>query len=218
LLYTIYKTTNIQNGKFYIGKHQTKNLDDGYMGSGNLLKRAIAKYGKDSFVKEVLFIFDNEEDMNAKEKELVTEEFVKSDDNYNICEGGQGGFSYLNNNFWDDQKRQIHNDKVSGVKKYTFEQRSFYAKQNVKNRIGIHAPDYVRPSNMMGTFKGKSHSEAAKRKIGQANSIHQVGKNNSQYGTMWITDGSSNKKIKKEELDNWIKKGYYKGRINLSPS
>ena len=44
------------------------------------------------------------------------------------------------------------------------------------------------------------------------NSIHQKGSGNSQYGTCWITNGSDTKKIKKEELDLWINKGYYKGR------
>jgi hypothetical protein len=39
-----------------------------------------------------------------------------------------------------------------------------------------------------------------------------VGVNNSQYGTCWITNGQENKKIKKEELDVWLNKGYYKGR------
>ena len=28
MFYTIYKTTNLVNGKFYIGKHKTKDLDD----------------------------------------------------------------------------------------------------------------------------------------------------------------------------------------------
>jgi len=36
-----------------------------------------------------------------------------------------------------------------------------------------------------------------------------VGNKNSQYGTMWITDGKENKKIKKESL---IPEGWYKGR------
>ena len=29
--YTIYQITNNLNGKIYIGKHQTKDLDDGYI-------------------------------------------------------------------------------------------------------------------------------------------------------------------------------------------
>lgn len=41
---------------------------------------------------------------------------------------------------------------------------------------------------------------------------HQQGKNNSQFGTCWITNGSENKKIKKEDLCLWEEKGYSKGR------
>ena len=37
-------------------------------------------------------------------------------------------------------------------------------------------------------------------------------KKNSQYGTMWINNGTTNKKIKKEET---IPKGWYKGRVNV---
>jgi hypothetical protein len=32
MLYTIYKTTNLVNGKFYLGRHKTLNLEDGYLG------------------------------------------------------------------------------------------------------------------------------------------------------------------------------------------
>ncbi len=42
MYYVIYKTTNLVNGKFYIGKHQTNDLNDGYIGSGKILRLAIA--------------------------------------------------------------------------------------------------------------------------------------------------------------------------------
>ncbi len=56
---------------------------------------------------------------------------------------------------------------------------------------------------------GRKHKEETKRKIGLINSKKQRGKNNSQFGTIWITNGKENKKIKKEEV---IPEGWYKGR------
>lgn len=110
--YVVYEVTCTINGKTYVGKHQTTDVDDGYLGSGKLLTRAIKKYGRDKFSKRVLFIFDNEAEMNAKEAEIVTEEFCASDDNYNLCPGGQGGWGYVN---------------TSGI--YTSEQRSLNARK-----------------------------------------------------------------------------------------
>lgn len=52
-------------------------------GSGKLLKRAIKKYGRDKFKKEILYIFTSENEMDEKEKELV----VISEHTYNLCEG-----------------------------------------------------------------------------------------------------------------------------------
>ena len=52
--YLIYKTTNLLDGKYYVGCHQTKNPNDGYLGSGKHLKRAIKKYGFDNFKVEIL--------------------------------------------------------------------------------------------------------------------------------------------------------------------
>lgn len=89
--YTIYQTTNNINGKTYIGMHQTDDINDGYLGSGNLLLAAIRKYGKENFTKETLHAFDSAEEMIAKEVNIVNEDFIVRTDTYNICLGGFGG-------------------------------------------------------------------------------------------------------------------------------
>lgn len=89
--YLVYKTTNDLNGMYYIGKHATTNPNDSYLGSGVYLTRAIEKYGKEHFHKEILFDFDTEEEMNAKERELVNENLVKDETCYNLMLGGEGG-------------------------------------------------------------------------------------------------------------------------------
>lgn len=91
MFYTIYKITNKETGKFYIGKHQTMNPMDDYFGSGRAIVNAIKLHGKDSFVKEVLHVFPTSEEMDAKEREIITEELVNDPNCYNIGIGGEGG-------------------------------------------------------------------------------------------------------------------------------
>lgn len=94
-LYILYKIVNKINNKFYIGVHKTKDINDNYFGSGNYIKVAIQKYGKENFNKEILHVFTNKIDAYKKEKELVTEDLVKSNMCYNIKEGGSGGFDHV---------------------------------------------------------------------------------------------------------------------------
>lgn len=88
--YILYKTTCLVNNKIYIGIHITNNLNDGYLGSGNLLRKAVKKYGKENFKREILYTFDNTKELVEKEAEIVNEEFIKREDTYNIISGGYG--------------------------------------------------------------------------------------------------------------------------------
>lgn len=113
--YTIYQTTNKINGKIYIGKHQTENPNDAYLGSGIALRNAIKKYGIENFEKVILFDFDTEQEMNDKERELITEEFVKRKDTYNKGVGGEGGphFKGKKHSLESRQKMGVPNKKLS---------------------------------------------------------------------------------------------------------
>jgi hypothetical protein len=65
---------------------------------------------------------------------------------------------------------------------------------------------------LVGTWKGRKHSEKTKKIMSEKAKIHQKGEGNSQFGSCWIHNESENKKIKKEELEVWLGSGWIKGR------
>jgi hypothetical protein len=118
----VYKTTNIENKKFYIGVHKNKlSQFDGYLGSGTLLKKAIKNLGSSKFIRETLYAYDNPEDAYVKERELVSKEQVKNPNCYNIAIGGRG---LKSNNY--DFSNPMKNPKVKEKTRLT-----------VKNSYGV---------------------------------------------------------------------------------
>lgn len=103
--YIVYKTTNLINGKIYVGVHRTNpDIFDGYIGCGvsrydrkkNSLKgfpRAVAKYGYENFKRETLKVFPDSEqgmkDAYALEEKIVDKDFIKRKDTYNLTIGGK---------------------------------------------------------------------------------------------------------------------------------
>lgn len=91
----IYITTNEINGKRYIGQRKCPKgktpTKDTYLGSGNLLLKAIKKYGKENFTKEVLFYGLNQEEADILEiYEIKLRDVLnKKDMWYNLDAGGQ---------------------------------------------------------------------------------------------------------------------------------
>jgi hypothetical protein len=85
----IYKITNTINGRYYIGRHSTKNVDDGYMGSGIGIKNAIQKYGKENFTKEILAEASTRKKLWKLESQYVNEDIVNDEKSYNMSVGGK---------------------------------------------------------------------------------------------------------------------------------
>jgi len=209
--YYLYEIRNNINGKIYIGVHKTKVLDDGYMGSGLILKHAIAKYGLDNFTKTILEYFETQEEMFSREKEIVTEEFLSREDTYNLRRGGLGGWDYINDGsdeHIDRCKRgRIKTDLIM-IERYGENFATILAKkasEASKTEDSIKKFKITRAERNIKTFLGQFHTEETKRKIGDKNSILQSGEKNSQFGSMWITNGIESKKIKKTDIipDGW---------------
>jgi len=156
--YYIYEITNLINGKIYIGQHTTKNLNDGYMGSGASLLKALKKYGKNNFKKEILIFAVNQAALNFFEKCLVTEEFINQRDNYNLREGGgsKGKLSIENILKLTGRKRTEESKR-----KMSLAHKGKKLSEEHKRKIGANSKHAKR-------FLGKKHTEESKRKIGLA--------------------------------------------------
>lgn len=169
--YTIYQITHIPSGKIYIGRHQTEDLNDGYMGSGKHLKRAQEKYGLDQFKKKYLHIYYHDHHMYKMEAELVTEEFCAREDTYNVQPGGfDGGWQHLNNG----SDKHIQRTKNAAIKS----NQNLLKRQNASERL----------TGKPSLFLGKTHTEESKKK----NSLSNKNK-------VWITNGIKARKINKDD-------------------
>jgi hypothetical protein len=169
MFYTIYKITNTVNGKFYIGKHQTEKLDDNYFGSGKLLKVAIKKYGKNKFEKEILYVLSSEQEMNNKEREIITEEFVARSDTYNAGVGGEGGPHFLGKRHTEETK-----NKISRLgSKHSEETRKKLSEANRKRTLSFETR-----KKLSEKAKTRTHSEEVRKKISESLKNKKAGRTN----------------------------------------
>lgn len=166
MIYYLYETKNLINGKIYVGVHQTEDIDDGYMGSGKALTEAIEKHGSENFKKTILEFFEDRQSMFSKEKEIVNEEFLKREDVYNIIAGGHGGFHWINESgikkfsgkHTEETKQKIR-EKMTGKKN-----------PKISEIMLQRGPDFWKKvsEGVSKSLKGKKKSAEHKAKIAEA--------------------------------------------------
>jgi hypothetical protein len=205
--YTVYKTTNTVNGKYYIGVHQTDNLEDDYLGSGKLLKRALEKYGREAFRREYLAIFDSAEEMFSLEGELVTESLVVDAQCYNLKEGGHGGWQVHN------QSEEFTWARRKGAEAATLARDDAVWRSAMSEAQRLRWKTGGRPEGFEYDWTGKTHKEETKRKIGEANR-KMVGEKNSQFGKSWVYNEElkQSNKVAQNEIEELLLAGWKRGR------
>lgn len=95
-LSVVYKTTNLINGKIYIGVHSDYTGNYDYLGSGTVISLAVEKYGRENFSHELIKVFHSEKDAYDFERHIVDYDFIARKDTYNIVPGGKCGIAKLN--------------------------------------------------------------------------------------------------------------------------
>jgi len=215
----VYRLTNTTTGMEYIGVHRTDNLADGYMGSGRIIKRAIQKYGREAFKKEIIAQFNTYMEALEEERRLVNKEYINRPDTYNIREGGFGRCE------WSDQ----HRKEFSAYKKKQWQDdvwrmkmlQTIYTEARAeKISKALQGKSRKNPQNKnpekirktAATHTGMKRSLEAKRKMSIAalNASSDIKKRRSGVGCIYIHNPITNE-IKRINPDTTIPVNWLRG-------
>ena len=209
----VYQIENLVHNKIYIGKHSTSNMDDGYMGSGKLLIKAIKKDGIENFKKTILCFFETEDEAFIYERNLVTEEFVNSVDTYNLTCGGSGSWYATNSN---EELRIEKNKRAARARNKTLWNDPEWRDKAIKRSSEIWKRLWAEGKLTYHDWTGLKHSQETRQKMSETHQKngHQVGNKNSNYGNVWIHNIDLKKSIRipRQELQNYLDTGWTKGR------
>lgn len=107
---SIYRITNITNGKFYIGQTKypiRKRFNDhvaaAKSNSTYHLHRAIRKYGAENFTVELVESLQNQSQLNERERYWI----ATLTPQYNMTSGGEGSDYWKGKSFSEEHRRKI---------------------------------------------------------------------------------------------------------------
>lgn len=185
----VYKTTNLINGKIYIGQsNKDPDKSKSYYGSGTLFLRAFSKYGRASFVKEILCECATQKLLNTWEQ-IYIRKFNSTDINigYNILKKDIG--SHTAGKKMTEEELVEHSKRFKGMK------RSDKAKANLsRSKLGENNPNY-----------GRVYTTEERLKFASKGESHPL------FGStfMWVNNGIINKRLSLEsEIPEGFKRGF----------
>lgn len=223
----IYETTNLVNGKKYIGQHKSNKFDNWYLGSGVILKKAIKKYGKENFRTRIIEkINTNKDDLNNREIYWIEYyNAVKSKKYYNNSCGGE-------ERNWQGFNRAIK----LGLKEHHCKRRKL--SEETKKKISQANKGKRRTEEQRKQFseshkgqpawnKGKKTSLEIRNKLSKAHKGQKAWNKGKKFsvksrekmslskkGTKYINKNGVVKSVKKENLELYLKDGWSLGRKN----
>ena len=157
-IYKITCTSGTFKDKFYFGQHTTENLNDGYKGSGTLLKKYYKKYPND-YIKSIICFCKSQQQLDEREKECIAK-YINHQDCLNIAAGGLG------QHFQSEETKR----KISKAVKLRYSDPIERQKQSErligKNKGRKHSEEQNKKLSQL--LKGRKHSEEHKRKISES--------------------------------------------------
>lgn len=211
----IYKTTNLINGRIYIGqKYGVVDLD--YLGSGLIIIKAIKEYGKNNFRLDIISFATTKEMLNGLEMKYIYEyrqvygrRFL-----YNISDGGNGGnlgkdvnikisIAAKRRRFSDETKRKWSMNRKGKIKSQE------HIKKIADARRGVKMSSESIEKNRLGHLGQKSWLKGKKQYAHVIEASIKVHKN-----ARWMSSllEVKNKLVSQDNIQDYLTNGWIFGR------
>lgn len=205
---------------------------DAYAGSGTIVKRYFNKYGKiprETYIKTIIKFANDAHELSKFEMEVIGDLWKSDGNGVNLQSGGT---DYTNRgklrgrNVWlhaTDEFRKLHSERTkaaTNTPEYRIKQHLSHIGQNTWSR-GRVMPDYERKNHSIAQTKVMSDpirreklSKIMKgRKMGPMPKDAIEKMRQTKIGKIFVCNGDGCKLIDKSSLDEYIKKGYIRGRV-----
>lgn len=171
----IYLTTNIVNGKKYIGQCslvKNKNWQT-YLGSGKHFLMAIKKYGKESFEREILCYAFSKSYLDELEQHFISEhDAVNNRTFYNIAAGGSSTSGFTGKTHSPEYKKHMQTVMLSDkhpTRGKSLPPETCARMSAAKKGISNHTQEQLEKLRLLGKANaGKKLSDEHKSKVSQS--------------------------------------------------
>lgn len=166
----IYMTTNLINGKKYIGRDSKNNPN--YLGSGIQLKRSIKKHGRNNFEKKILEVCVSNEELIQREEYWLNYYDAANDPMfYNSTNLSTGGSLFFGRKHSESSRKKMSESRTGSRNHMWGRQFSEEHRKKIsENNIGKHKGEknyWFGKTGIDHPAFGKIHSEDAKRRRSQ---------------------------------------------------
>ena len=210
MTYFNYIITNNVNNKQYVGAHSTNNLiNDKYLGSGKLIQRAIKKYGKENFTRDVLNRTTTFKEALYNERFLIEMYNTLIPNGYNISPTGGNGIY----EFTKETKNKIgKKNKIKGrIKIYKNNQNKTIYPEN-KQKYFDEGWNLGISEDIKEKFRNRKLSKETKRKISETE-IGRIVSEETKEKQRKVRKGKTYEELFGEEKANKYKQNLSKALI-----
>lgn len=229
----IYETTNLINGKKYIGQHKSEQFDPNYLGSGTLIRRSIKKYGFENFKVKILCKCNSYEELLEKEQYYIALfRATESDEFYNIVDGGFGGWKKngvsIKKGIKISKQARINTSNAhKGIRPSEETRRKMAYKLSLRQDQMAEGYRKFLENNPHPSKGDKYINNGIEEKRLNPDKIQKYLDNGwklgrlwtekaSSKGKRWITNGVVNKFVKGQELEDLLNNGFKYGKMKKS--